>query len=65
MATIFIGGLALTPVYALDSLVMPELDQLKTTYESMDQTSQDIADGKDYQDSDTFKSADKLAAQKR
>lgn len=56
MATIFIGGVAYTPVYVLDSTVMPQLNNLKHSYENMDELAEDIAvSNKPIEDSVKFK----------
>lgn len=56
MATIFISGVAYTPVYVLDSTVMPQLNNLKHSYENMDELAEDIAvSNKPIEDSEKFK----------
>lgn len=56
VATIFIGGVAYTPVYVLDSTVMPQLNNLKHSYENMDELAEDIAvSNKPIEDSVKFK----------
>ncbi len=39
-ALLFMG----TPVYLLDALVMPQLDQMKYTYEHVDETAARVAE---------------------
>lgn len=57
-----IGTLGIVPVYAYDQLVQPQLDALKAMYGSMDETAQDIAEGKDLETTETYKKAEVLSS---
>lgn len=43
---LFVAFFAVTPVYLLDNLVMPQLLSLQDAYSSYDATAQQIADAK-------------------
>ena len=55
MATVFIGGVAYVPVYTLDNTIMPQLDNLKSSYQNMDGLAEDIASGKPIEESKHYK----------
>lgn len=59
----FIGALGVMPVYAYTNYVEPQLDALETMYSSMDETAQDIANDKDYTQTETYKQSKSLAKQ--
>lgn len=40
---VFVGVMAFTPVYLLDSMVMPELLSMKESYSNFDKTAEEIA----------------------
>lgn len=62
IAAAVLGTLGILPVYAYDQLVQPQLDALEGMYGSMDQTAQDIAEGKDLETTETYKNAEVLSS---
>jgi hypothetical protein len=43
---VFVGVMAFTPMYLLDSMVMPELISMKESYSNFAKTAEEIAAGK-------------------